>query len=126
LILLALILLALTMLAACAGSPSLESPTRTEEGVGSYYAHKFEGRLTASGEVYHENELTAAHRTLPFGTLVRVTNTANGSNVLVRVNDRGPWVEGRIIDVSYRAAEELGFVKEGLARLRVEVVGASP
>jgi rare lipoprotein A len=120
-------LVALAALAAgCAGSSSLGAPSDSVTGVGSYYAKKFEGRKTASGEIYHGSELTAAHRTLPFGTLVRVTNVANGKNVLLRINDRGPFVEGRIIDVSERAAEELGFLKEGLARLRVEVVGTTP
>jgi rare lipoprotein A len=121
-----LVCLAAWAAAGCGGAPTMDNPTRSETGVGSYYAHKFDGRQTASGEVYHENELTAAHRTLPFGTLVRVTNVANGHNVLVRINDRGPFVKDRIIDVSYRAAKELGFVDEGLARLRVEVVGNSP
>jgi rare lipoprotein A len=114
------------VLLACAGPPSLENPTTAETGLGSYYAPRFDGKETASGEIYREDGLTAAHRTLPFGTLVRVTNTVNGKNILLRVNDRGPWVEGRIIDVSYRAAQELGFLEEGLARLRVEVVGTSP
>lgn len=88
----------------------------------SYYADKFHGRKTANGEVYDQNKMTAAHRTLPFGTRVRVTNLENARSVELRINDRGPFVEGRIIDVSYRAAQELDFVRAGLARVRVEVL----
>jgi len=93
-----------------------------EVGVASYYAHKFNGRTTASGEIYEETAATAAHRTLPFGTRVRVTNLGNGKSVVLRINDRGPWKDGRVIDVSYRAARELGMLRSGLARVRVEVV----
>ena len=110
----------------CSTAASLENPVRSETGVASYYAHKFDGRETANGEIYDESALTAAHPKLPFGTLVRVTNLANGRKVVLRINDRGPFVEGRIIDVSYQAAQELEFVTEGLARVRVEVVGSSP
>ncbi len=92
-----------------------------ETGMASYYADKFQGRKTASGEVYDQNKMTAAHRTLPFGTRVRVTNLENDKSVTLRINDRGPFVEGRIIDVSYRAAQELDFVRAGLVRVRVEV-----
>jgi rare lipoprotein A len=91
-------------------------------GVASYYAHKFHGRRTASGETYDENQLTAAHRTLPFGTVVRVTNLGNGRSVTVRINDRGPWVKDRIIDLSYRAARELDFIRRGLTRVELEVI----
>ena len=93
-----------------------------KEGLASYYAHKFHGRTTASGEVYDEQKLTAAHRDLPFGTRVRVTNLANGKRVVLKVNDRGPFVEGRIIDVSWAAARSLDFIQDGVVRVRVEEV----
>lgn len=90
-------------------------------GKASFYAHKFHGRRTASGETYDETQLTAAHRTLPFGTRVRVTNLENGRKVTLRVNDRGPHVKNRVIDVSYAAAKKLRFVRDGITRVRVEV-----
>jgi rare lipoprotein A len=91
-------------------------------GVASFYGHKdgYNGARTASGERYDRNSLTAAHRTLPFGTHVRVTNLRNGRSVVVRINNRGPFVRGRIIDVSYAAARELGFVDRGVTQVRVE------
>ena len=92
------------------------------EGEASFYADKFEGRPTASGEKYRRNEFTAAHRNLPFGTVVRVTNLENGREVVVRINDRGPFVKGRIIDLSRAAAEALGFIQDGIARVRVEQI----
>jgi len=93
-----------------------------EVGVASYYGGEFHGRRTASGERYHQGKLTAAHPTLPFGTRVRVTNLENGQSVVLRVTDRGPFRKGRIIDVSRKAARELGFLRAGTARVRVEVV----
>ena len=104
------------------GAPRPESGPSGQTGVASYYAHRYHGRTTASGETYDENALTAAHRTLPFGTRVRVTNLANGRRVQVRINDRGPFVAGRIIDVSWRAAGDLDFREAGLAQVRVEVL----
>ena len=92
-----------------------------EVGNASFYAHRFQGRSTASGETYDETKLTAAHRTLPFGTRVRVTNLENGRSVTLLVNDRGPHRKSRVIDVSYVAAKRLGFVQDGVARVRVEV-----
>ena len=91
-------------------------------GYASYYAHRFHGRETAFGETYDERALTAAHRSLPQGTRIRVTNLANGREVVLRINDRGPHVRNRLIDVSFAAAEKLRFVRQGLARVRVEVV----
>lgn len=82
-------------------------------GVASYYASKFHGRRTASGETFNMHAMTAAHRTLPFGSMVRVTNPANGTSVVVRINDRGPFTRGRTIDVSRAAADELGLVQRG-------------
>jgi rare lipoprotein A len=89
------------------------------DGVASFYRH---GSRTASGERFNPRELTAAHRTLPFGTKVRVTNVANGQSVTVRVNDRGPFVSGRVIDVSHAAAESLGMVGSGVAKVKLDVV----
>ncbi len=94
-----------------------------EEGLASWYAGKFQGRRTASGEIFDTRLMTAAHRTLPFGTLVRVRNLDNGREVVVRVNDRGPFVEGRIIDLSRAAAEAIGMTGSGVTRVSVEVVG---
>ena len=91
-------------------------------GVASWYGARYHGRSTASGERFDMNALTAAHRTLPFGTRVRVTNLGNGRSVVVRINDRGPFVTGRIIDVSRSAAERLGFTRQGVARVEVRVV----
>ena len=91
-------------------------------GLASWYGERFQGRPTASGEPFDMRALTAAHRTLPFGTRVRVTHLENGRSVVVRVNDRGPFVEGRIIDLSRAAAEEIDMVEEGTARVRVEVL----
>lgn len=97
---------------------------QTQTGKASFYADKFEGRPTASGEKYKHNKLTAAHKTLPFGTKVRVTNTANNQTVDVVINDRGPYVDGRVIDLSKSAAEKLGFVNVGLAEVKIEVIDA--
>ena len=100
---------------------SLSSCARkiTETGKGSYYADKFEGRPTASGEKFDQGKMTAAHRTLPFGTKVKVTNVANGRSVTVTVNDRGPFAAGRIIDVSKKAAKKLDMVDAGVANVKI-------
>jgi rare lipoprotein A len=97
---------------------------QVQSGKASFYADKFEGQTTASGEKYKHNKLTAAHKSLPFGTKVRVTNTANNQAIEVTINDRGPYVEGRIIDLSKSAAEKLGFVNQGLAEVTIEVIDA--
>lgn len=96
--------------------------SQTQTGKASFYADKFEGHLTASGEKYKHSRLTCAHRTLPFGTRIRVTNLANNASVEVVVNDRGPYVDGRVVDLSRSAAEKLGFVNQGLADVRIEVL----
>ncbi len=93
-----------------------------QEGKAAFYADKFEGRVTASGERYSHNKSTCAHLSLPFGTILRVTNLANNLSIVVRVNDRGPFVPNRIIDLSRSAAEKLGFIEQGLADVRIEVV----
>jgi rare lipoprotein A len=96
--------------------------SRVERGVASWYGPKFHGRLTANGERYDMHALTAAHRTLPFGTVVEVVNVGNGRRVAVRINDRGPFAHGRIIDLSYAAAREIGLVGPGTARVEVRPV----
>lgn len=119
----ALLLVALFLAGCGGGSQELSTdPGSVQEGLASYYAHKFHGRQTASGEIYDENQMTAAHKTLAFGTTVRVTDVASGKNVVVRINDRGPFVEGRIIDLSYRAAGDLGMINAGVVKVRVEVL----
>jgi rare lipoprotein A len=85
----------------------------------SYYGAKFEGRRTASGERYSARQMTAAHRTAPFGARLRVTHVKSGRSVIVRVNDRGPFVRGRIVDISGAAAQQLGLKQSGVARVRV-------
>ena len=96
------------------------SSAQTQKGKASYYALKFTGRKTASGERMHHDSLTCAHRTYPFGTQLKVTNPANGKSVIVRVTDRGPYVKGRIIDLSARAAREIGIIAQGIAPVIVE------
>jgi rare lipoprotein A len=90
------------------------------EGRASYYANKFHGRRTASGEHFDKHDYTAAHRSLPFGTKVKVTNLANGRNVVVRINDRGPFKKSRIIDISPAAAKDIGIVSSGIGNVRIE------
>jgi rare lipoprotein A len=96
-------------------------PVSFEEGVASFYADSFHGRKTASGETYNKRADTAAHRTLAFGTKVKVINLENGKSVRVRINDRGPYVKDRIIDLSGSAARKLGIEQTGTAKVRVEV-----
>lgn len=98
---------------------------QVQVGKASFYADKFEGSPTASGEKYRASRLTAAHKTLPFGTKVRVTNLANNESVVVTINDRGPFVEGRIIDVSKSAAERLSFFNQGTTEVKMEIVDAT-
>ena len=94
-------------------------------GNASYYADKFNGRKTASGEKFDNDKLTAAHRTLPFNTLLLVTNPKNGKEVVVKVNDRGPYSKNRIVDLSKAAAGELGIVKSGVAKVHLRIVDSS-
>jgi len=88
----------------------------------SYYARKYNGRKTASGEIYDMRKMTAAHRTLPFGIKVRVTELSTGRTVVVRINDRGPFIKGRIIDLSLAAAQRLGIVEAGSAKVQVDIL----
>jgi rare lipoprotein A len=93
-----------------------------QHGRVSWYGPGFHGRRTANGEVFDTHELTMAHRSLPMGTSVRVTNLDNGRSVVLRVNDRGPYVRGRVADLSHAAAERLGFVDEGVVPARIELL----
>ncbi len=95
---------------------------RQFRGKASYYADKFHGRKTSSGELFDNNKMTAAHKTLPFGTIVKVTNLSNNKSVIVKINDRGPFVAGRIIDLSHAAAEAIGMIGAGVVEVLVQVV----
>jgi len=125
------VVLVVSFIAGCGSSPPAgrnavwDSRAAGYDRVGhaSWYGKKFHGRKTASGQRYNMYAFTAAHRTLPFGTQVAVTNLANGRTVRVVINDRGPFVRGRLIDVSRRAAHDLGFLNQGTARVRVRTVG---
>lgn len=103
--------------------PAAPSPGWTETGIASWYGNPYHGRKTSNGEVFDMNQMTAAHRTLPFGAMVKVTNLDNRKTVTVRINDRGPFAEGRIIDLSRAAAKEIGLLGPGLARVRIELTG---
>ncbi len=98
----------------------------TQTGDASYYARMFEGRKTASGTRYRKDSLTAAHRTLPMGTIVKITNIENDKEVVVEINDRGPYKKGRIIDLSRSAAREIALLEDGTVAVNLEVVEAAP
>ncbi len=91
-------------------------------GISSYYGPKFHGKLTANGEIFDMYGLTAAHKTLPLNTIIRVKNLKNDKSLILRINDRGPYVGNRILDCSYGAAKKLDFVKEGTVEVRIEVI----
>jgi len=95
----------------------------SQRGLASWYGYKFHGRLTSNGERYNMYGRTAAHKTLPFDTYIRVTNLRNGKKTVVRVNDRGPFVKGRIIDLTYTAANDLGMLEEGVVPVKIEALG---
>ena len=103
-------------------SPEELAPGWTETGIASWYGHPFHGRTTASGEVYDMNDPTCAHQTLPFGTRLRVENLDNGRSMTLRVNDRGPFVGGRTLDVSRKGAQELEMIGPGTARVRITIL----
>ncbi len=119
--------LALVAVSACSGRRAPTSPdrppSRVEEGFASWYGLEEAGRATASGEPMAPEKLTAAHKSLAFGSLVRVTDLDTGKRVDVIINDRGPFVRGRIIDLSFAAARDLGVVEKGVTRVRIEVIG---
>ena len=98
----------------------------TQEGKASYYSNKLHGRKMANGQPYHRKKLTAAHRTLPFGTKVKVTNLQTNKSVKVKITDRGPFVKGRIVDLSEAAAKRLDYIDEGIAPVKVKVVKPAP
>jgi rare lipoprotein A len=114
------------LLCGCAGSrASRRSTGPCEKGQASWYGGHFHGRDTASGETYDKEAMTAAHPRLPFGTIVKVTNEKNGWSVNVRINDRGPFAKGRIIDVSEAAARQLGMIGDGVVPVSVRIVKKS-
>lgn len=119
-------LLTLTIVAILISAPTLASARvkagQTQKGVASYYHDSLHGNKTANGEIYRKGERSAAHKTLPLGTKVRVTKLSNGKSIVVRINDRGPFVKGRIIDLSRRAARDLGIIRSGISKVRVEVL----
>jgi len=102
--------------------PASSPPTIVEAGLASWYGKKHQGKRTASGEVFDQKKFTAAHRSLPWGSIVKLTNLANGKSVEVRINDRGPFEKGRIIDVSRAAASVLGMVESGVAQVQLELL----
>jgi len=116
----ALLLVIIILLYACARI-QLPEATGVQTGMASWYGNDFHGRATASKEIYDMYDLTAAHRSLPFGTKVMVTNLKNGKSVEVRINDRGPFIRGRIIDLSYAAAKAIDMVKDGVVPVRIEI-----
>lgn len=112
----------LLFLSAFIFSLSLHAQKMPQQGIASFYAGKFHGRLTANGERFNQWAMTAAHRKLPFNSWVKVTNLANDRSVIVRINDRGPFIKDRIIDLSKKAAQELGFIRQGVTKVRIELV----
>ena len=93
-----------------------------ERGIASWYGEDFHGRPTSSGEIYNMYDLTAAHKLMPLGTIAKITNLENDQSVVVKINDRGPFIEGRIIDLSYSAAREIGMAEKGLSRVEIKVI----
>ncbi|MCQ1060208.1 septal ring lytic transglycosylase RlpA family protein [Photobacterium sp. DNB23_23_1] len=124
--------LILTLLAGCSSTVAIDEVktrgyAKSHELIGqaSWYGKKYHGRLTASGERYDMKAHTAAHRTLPFGTIVRVTNTANNKTVNVKINDRGPFAKGRVIDLSQKSFEQIGNINQGVAPVKIEIIDDS-
>jgi rare lipoprotein A len=113
--------------------PGLDAQARSDSGrsesaqagMASYYHDRFQGRRTASGARYDKRDYSAAHKTLPLGTRVRVTDARSGESVVVRINDRGPYARGRVIDLSRAAAQEIGLTRKGVARVKLEILGKS-
>lgn len=104
------------------GSTKGYQKTKSFTGKASWYGGKFHGRKTASGERYNQYAMTAAHKKLPFGTRLLVKNLANGRKVIVRINDRGPFIRGRVLDVSKKAAQKLGFIRQGVAKIKAYIL----
>lgn len=134
---LVIIILVLVVLTGCSSTPTKTktsaTTSKTKEysrnhslaGQASWYGKYFHGKLTASGEKYNMRAYTAAHKTLPFGTIVRVTNTSNGKSVEVKINDRGPFVKGRVIDLSPKAFNQIGNTNQGILPVRIEILDDS-
>ena len=101
---------------------AIKNHPRVQIGIASYYGSKFHKKRTANGEIFNMYKVSAAHKTLPLGTKVRVINLKNGKSLTMRINDRGPFAKGRIIDLSYKAAQKLGFVNQGTTKVRIEVL----
>ncbi|MEB0044239.1 MULTISPECIES: septal ring lytic transglycosylase RlpA family protein [unclassified Pseudomonas] len=112
----------LSLLAGCASTDIIDPHGYDQTGTASYYGAKHQGKRTASGEPFNQNALTAAHRQLPFGTRVKVTNLNNNKSCVVRINDRGPHTRGRLIDLSRQAAQQLGMLGSGTAQVRVQAL----
>lgn len=113
----------IAFMSSCASStPEFGRKGYTEEGKASYYSRKLQGRKMANGEPYRKGKLTAAHKTLPFGTKVKVTNLQTNKTVKVKITDRGPYVKGRVVDLSEAAARKIGSVKEGVVPVKLKVV----
>lgn len=112
----------ITLFTALVSLSFVPASAQTQTGIASYYGNQFHGRRTSSGEIYHRDSLTCAHRTLPFGTLLKVRNTKNGREVVVKVTDRGPFRRGGVVDLSMAAAKEIGMVSSGIVRVEVEQV----
>jgi rare lipoprotein A len=115
-----LVLSAIALLGLATGLITIRDATAAQTGMASYY---WQGRQTANGELYRPDGISAAHKTLPFGTLVRVTMLRSGRSIVVRINDRGPFIRGRIIDLSRGAARRVGLTGSGVAQVRVDVIG---
>ncbi|SBV34897.1 Rare lipoprotein A [uncultured Sphingopyxis sp.] len=107
---------------AASAVPIADMETEIDGGMASYYGNELAGNRTANGERFDPGQLTAAHRTLPFGSMVRVTNMSNGDSVIVRINDRGPFAHGRVIDISQAAAREIGMHRSGTARVKLALL----
>ena len=101
---------------------AIKNHPRVQVGIASYYGSKFHKKRTANGEIFNMYKISAAHKTLPLGTKVRVINLKNGKSLTMKINDRGPFAKGRIIDLSYKAAQKLGFVNQGTTKVRIEVI----
>ena len=115
-------LLLVLILAACGGAQRPAAPGQVERGMATWYGGRLNGSMTASGERFDQDAMTAAHRTLPFGAIVRVTNLKNDRSVTVRINDRGPYGRGRVIDVSRAAARVLAMISDGVVPVMIEVL----
>ena len=102
--------------------PTFNKSKKVYKGISSFYGPKFHGKLTANGEIFDMYGVTAAHKEFPFNTVARVTNENNGKSLIIRINDRGPYVDGRILDCSFGAAKKLGFVDEGTAPVKIEIL----